>query len=303
MSAPIYTEFKAFENFLDTIDEANLDQYRTEFFDRIDHIADLIDDSDDKNALKDDFFKRCQLIEDSVMHQRTRNKPLGYAGDFKLIDWIYTGRCADEGHGNLFDRLFHSYEAAEAVRNRKSFFIKKCIDLAHSTEQRIDVLDLACGSCRDVVETFEISQNGHNMFFHCVDQEPQAIAYARQLLEELPHSDHVQLDEANVFKIKSDRQYDLIWSAGLFDYLDRRTIVLLLKRVWRHLKDGGRIIFGNFGPYNPTRKGMELIGQWYLIHRSAQELVEIVRETGLPVSDIEVESEPNGVNLFCVITK
>ena len=300
---PITAEFEAFEQFLGTIDEDHLDVYKEEFFNRIDGIAERIEQSENAEALKEEFFQRCQKIDGSIMHQRTRVKPLGYAGDFQLIDWIYTGACAPEGPGQLFDRMFHSYEAAEAVRNRKSYFVEKCIDLAHSTDQRVDVLDLACGSCRDVLEAFEVSQNGHNMFFHCVDQEPRAIHYAQRLIADLDHHDHVQLDVANVFKISTDRQYDMIWSAGLFDYLDHRTIVLLLKRVWRHLKDGGRIVFGNFGPNNPTRKGMELVGKWFLIHRSAQELVEIVRETGLPVREIEVESEPNGINLFCVITK
>jgi len=303
MSGPIAVEFEAFEHFLGTIDEANLDRYRIEFFDRIDHISELINESDDSDALKAEFFKRCHLIDGSIMHQRTRNKPLGYAGDFQLIDWIYTGETAPDGPGQLFDRMYHTYEAAEAVRNRKRYFIDKCMDLAHSTDRRIDVLDLACGSCRDVYEAFEVSQNGHNMYFHCVDQEPKAIDYAEKLIGRLEHHDHVQLDVANVFKIKTDRQYDMIWSAGLFDYLDRRTIVVLLKRVWKHLKEGGRIVFGNFGPENPTRNGMELVGQWNLIHRSAQELVEIVRETKLPVREIDVEAEPNGVNLFCVITK
>jgi SAM-dependent methyltransferase len=103
--------------------------------------------------------------------------------------------------------------------------------------------------------------------------------------------------------MNNSKKYDLIWSAGLFDYLDDRIAALLLKKVWRNLKDGGQIIFGNFGPDNPTRNGMELVVRWYLIHRTAEDLVKLVRMSGVPFSEVSIESEPLGVNLFCVIKK
>ena len=141
------------------------------------------------------------------------------------------------------------------------------------------------------------------MHFHCVDHEPRAMEYAENILSKTSMRKNVHLDTCNVFKIKTDKKYDLIWSAGLFDYLEDRVAVLLLKRMWKLLKEGGQIIFGNFSPENPTRKGMELIGKWYLIHRTANELIRLVRSSKLPFHELEVESEVLGINLFCVITK
>ena len=303
MTDRIHREFDRFTDFISNVDVSDLKAYKELFFQKIDGIAKLLEKSSNRKELEDEFFRRCAIIDSSLMHQRTRHKPLGYAGDYQLIDWIYTGKTADNGKGRLFDLMYHTYEASEAVRNRKTYFVKKCLELAHEKKDRFDVLDMGCGSCRDVLEVFETTTNGKNMHFHCVDHEPEAIRHAQTLLAHTAVKDNVRLDTANIFHLKTDHQYDLIWSSGLFDYLDDRVAALLLKKVWRNLKVGGRIIFGNFSPKNPTRNGMELVGKWYLIHRTAEELIALCRRARIPFRGIDVESENLGINLFCIILK
>ena len=299
----IQREFEDFVEFLSEIDESNLSLYKKEFFLKIDHIAAVIEKAPNREELEDQFFKLCRELDSSIMHHRTREKPLGYAGDYLLIDWIYTKQTAPSGRGKLFDLLFHNYEAARSVRNRKQYFLKKCTELSQQRKSEVDILDLGCGSCRDVLEIFQTSKNGENLYFHCVDNEPEAIKYATKLLSHTKAQNNVRLECANVFSIKTPQKYDLIWSAGLFDYLDDRLASILLKKAWRYLKDGGKIIFGNFSPRNPTRKGMELVGKWYLIHRTADDLISLCKKAEIPFSEIEIESEPLGINLFCVIRK
>ena len=89
----------------------------------------------------------------------------------------------------------------------------------------------------------------------------------------------------------------------MFDYLDDRVAALLLKKVWRYLKDDGQIIFGNFSPNNPTKHGMDFLVKWHLIHRSVDDLISLCKAARIPYSEVEVESEPLGVNLFCIIKK
>jgi len=300
----IQTDFNNFKKLLSNINNTNnLSVYKNDFFNIINTIAEKINHSSDKEHLKEEFFNICSTIDSSIMHQRTREKPCGYAGDYLLIDWIYTKKTATNGAGKLFDELFHSYEAAESVRNRKEYFKKKCKEMYQELNRDIDILDLGCGSCRDVKEIYESLNNGHNINFHCVDSDPRAVTYARKVLNGKIDKYNIDIDVANVFRLKTNRKYDLIWSAGLFDYLEKRIVILLLKKIWRYLKDNGRIIFGNFSPINPTKNGMELVGKWYLIHRTASELIKICRETGLPISELEVESESSGINLFCVLKK
>jgi len=51
------------------------------------------------------------------------------------------------------------------------------------------------------------------------------------------------------------------------------------------------------------RERMELVGEWFLIHRTAEQLLDICQNSGLDYSKIEIESEPQGINLFCTIQK
>ncbi|MBN1780963.1 class I SAM-dependent methyltransferase [bacterium] len=252
-------------------------------------------------GMKESLFSFCEVFDEGIMHRRTRRKPLGYAGDYLTIDYIYTEKTDTHPRGRHFDRLFHQYEASEAVRNRKRYFIQKCRALARNSESGQDVLSVASGSCRDVSEAHLMSRHSPLLHFHCVDQEPDAVAYARHLMRGTPTEYQSTLECANIFRWKSPRRYDLIWCAGLFDYLNDRAAVFLIRKLYAMLKPGGQLIFGNFSPKNPTRMGMELGSQWVLIHRDAHELIGLCLQAEIGFSKIQVESEPLGINLFCNI--
>ena len=303
MSNLLQEAFLQFSEFLSDIDSDHIDSYKNDFFNRIEKISELINEQPDPESARDEFFRVCRNIERSPLHRRTRKKPLGYPGDYLLIDWIYTREVKGKGSGKLFDRMFHLYEAAIAVRNRKDYFINKCRELADSNVNQIDILDIGCGSCRDIVDAHTVCDNGTRFYYHCVDHEKEAIKYAGKLLKNAKISDRVRLDCSNAFQLRTKKQYDLIWSAGLFDYLSNRSAKLLIRKLWKNLKPGGQLIFGNFSPTNPTKTGMELIGKWYLIHRSSHELLKLCEEAGIAYQTLRVESEPMGVNLFCTLTK
>ena len=301
--AHIRSALNDFTQFLTRPSKLSVTKYRNELYRRIDLITKMIEEDPDRDRWEAEFYGLFDQFDISPIHRRARMKPLGYAGDFLLIDWIYTGKTAPSGPEKKLDQVFQSYEAAEAVRNRKKFFIQKCLKLIKEKNERVDILNLGCGPCRDVLETYQASENGSNLHFHCVDQEPKAIEYAKKLLNHNHVQNNIQLDCNNIFHLKTTHKYDLIWIAGLFDYLEDRTARLLLKKIWRYLKKDGQIIFGNFSPKNPTRKGMEIGCRWYLIHRTAQDLTKLVTDTRIPFREIEITSEPLGINLFCMIRK
>ncbi|MBN1894379.1 class I SAM-dependent methyltransferase [bacterium] len=303
MDAKIQKAFERFSQTLSKIGQSDLNSIKKEIFGQIDEITDLIDRAPDPALCREEFFRMCGLFDQSLMHRRTRSKPLGYAGDYLVIDWIYTQKTADSGLAKKIDELFHSYEAAQAVRNRKDYFIRLCAGMAQSEESRVDVLDLGCGSCRDVVEAFSVCNNGIQFHFHCVDHEPEAIEYARRLIKGTAAESRINLDCRNVFRFQTSKQYDLIWSAGICDYISDRAVSLLIKKCWRFLKKGGLFVFGNFGPDNPTRRGMELVSKWTLLHRTSADLIAICGDAGVDYASVEVDSEPLGINLFCKIKK
>jgi extracellular factor (EF) 3-hydroxypalmitic acid methyl ester biosynthesis protein len=223
-------------------------------------------------------------------------KPHGYHGDFEIIERFYTGHVSREPHLTRWDSWIQSLEATRAVRNRKEFFKRLVADLPSGKRARI--LSVGSGPCCDIREALDLTAGQHEVV--CVDLDQRAIDYARSVLS--GHADRVQFIQKNVLRMDFVGEFDLVWSAGLFDYLEDRLFVAALKRMYRAARAGGRIVIGNFSLQNPSRSAMEW-GNWRLIYRSADELLKLVRQADLQAATVEVEAEPLGVNLFVSILK
>ncbi|MFC5454886.1 class I SAM-dependent methyltransferase [Prosthecobacter fluviatilis] len=238
---------------------------------------------------------------EGTMQARALGKKYGYSGDFEIIEAIYTLQIAQEPHLRRWDLYFHSQAAPNAVRNRKAYFHQ----LLHShsagrTKVPLNVLNVASGPARDVRE-WVLDNPECEVFFDCVDAEIHAIERAKKLCA--PFGKRVEFYHRNVLRFLPARGYELVWSAGLFDYLTDRTFVFLLKALMAVTKRGGEVVVGNFSDYNPSRDYMELLGDWVLHHRTRDHLRALALEAGAAADSIEVMWEPEGVNLFLHIRR
>ncbi len=125
--------------------------------------------------------------------------------------------------------------------------------------------------------------------------DENAIEYGKKLCA--ANSDQVNFQRANALKWRPTRSYDLIWSAGLFDYLDDRLFLVMARRLTECLKPAGRLVLGNFSPSNPTRDYMEF-GEWFLNYRTKAELMDLAYQLDVQGVEIWVEEEPREINLF-----
>lgn len=132
--------------------------------------------------------------------------------------------------------------------------------------------------------------------FDCVDLDAKAVRFAESLCA--GYADAIRFFHGNALTFKPTRHYGLVWSSGLFDYLEDRLFVRLLRRLLRFTEPGGEVVVGNFGDYNPTRNYMELLGGWRLIHRSREHLHALAAEAGASPENVSIGTEPEGVNLF-----
>ena len=224
-------------------------------------------------------------------------KPHGYAGDFEIIDRIYTKWISPKEHLKKWDEFFHWQKAPQAVRNRKDYFKEMLRKLDDSEYATPTVLNVGSGPCRDIFE-YKCDHSSTTISFDCLDMDPNAIKYSKKLLNGANVTHYCQ--HANRFQ--TDRRYELIWSAGLFDYLDNKKFVALLRSLWNMVALNGKLIIGNFSPVNPSRDYMEF-GEWNLFHRDAGELFELTRDAGVSHKSIEIDSEASGVNLFLQLSK
>lgn len=73
---------------------------------------------------------------------------------------------------------------------------------------------------------------------------------------------------------------DLIYSAGLFDYLDDRLALRLIETRLSSLKPDGRLFIANFMPDYKHIGFMEAIMEWTRVSRNEEQLLAIINTAG-----------------------
>ncbi|MEN8229670.1 MAG: class I SAM-dependent methyltransferase [Bacteroidota bacterium] len=222
-------------------------------------------------------------------------KPFGYPGDFSLIHNIYQEYVNPDQKYRNWDRFFQDQAGAHAVRNRKNYFLKRCAEIEKRDHQTKRVLILGSGPATDVNEYLKNNPDS-TISFDLVDFDQNAIDFA--MSQNAQFKDSIDYFKINVLRFKPFHWYDLIWSAGLFDYFKDKHFVYMIHKYYKYLNEGGEFIIGNFSNSNPTRRLMEVLSDWYLNHRSKYDLVRMALEAKANVEHVEVEMEELGVNLF-----
>jgi hypothetical protein len=72
----------------------------------------------------------------------------------------------------------------------------------------------------------------------------------------------------------------------------------MISKYYKYLAGGGEFIIGNFSNSNPTKRLMEVLSDWYLVHRSKHDLIRMAIEADAREELVEVDMEELGVNLF-----
>lgn len=256
-----------------------------------------------------DFIEVVHLLDSAgdamsspqTMQGFVRIRPHGYPGDFEVIDRIYQEWHSPNPDLVKWDRFFHSRAAPRAVRNRKKYFLAWLSEQEArlSNHPRLRLLNVGSGPGRDLQEYFVNTPNSR-ILCTSIDNDARAIAHAATVCKSV--SKRVSFRQENALRFRPSESPHLIWSAGLFDYLNDRLFVTLLRRMWRMLAAGGEMVIGNFSPMNSTRGYMEM-GGWVLHHRDRAQLETLALKAGVPWEGINISSEAEGINLFSHLRK
>ncbi len=221
-------------------------------------------------------------------------KPHGYAGDFEIIERIYNRSVTHLDHLRKWDIFWQRNPAAEAVRNRAAL-VNRFIE-----EQRpASLLSVGCGPALDIRDA--ASSNPDLIRIDFLDNDEKAIVRAKtNNAWASDASRKVAFIVKNALRFKPTEPYDLVWCSGLFDYLNDKTFVFLLRRLKDMVATKGKLVVGNFSHDNPSRSYMESVSGWLLIHRSTADLIRLAIEAGFPSNCTQVVADDTGVNLFII---
>lgn len=265
------------------------------------------------------------LLLCSPFIHRTFTKPLGYAGDYEMVNMML--RDPWEGqttYAQIINALLIQAAPAEGHRNRIArlvSYLEQAAARHAGTERDVRILNVGCGPAVEVqrfIRESEISQRCH---FDLVDFNEETLHHARQAIDEAiyesRHRPNVHMIHESIHDLlkrasQSDRrmnastaprargvlqtseEYDLIYCAGLFDYLSDRICKRLLKLFLAGLAPDGLIVTTNVHPSNPIRHFMEHLLEWNLVHRDEAAMRSLVPAR----ATASISPEPTGTNVF-----
>lgn len=251
---------------------------------------------------------------------RTFTKPLGYAGDYEMINMILERPY--EG-GTLFaktlSKLLLETAPAKAHRNRIEILRKLLVRESDRNKERqkpLDILNIGCGPAKEVRDFIHTSKNADLCQITLVDFSKEALNFARlAALEQKTASgseiklkfveksiDELLRDSITVERQKAprDQRYGFVYCAGLFDYFTDSVCRRLISLFYDYLLPGGLLCVTNVHSSNPQQHLMEYLLEWNVFHRTASEFenLAVVVE-----GEKEVYSDSTGVNIFLNIRK
>lgn len=251
---------------------------------------------------------------------RSFQKPLGYAGDYEMVNMML--RDPFEG-SSLFAKVvnfwFIESPPCEAHRNRIKHLVRRMVDETEKAarEKRVlKVLDMACGPAKEVQEFLAHEELSNHAQFELLDFNDETLQYTGKTLEDLKKKHHritsIQMVKKSVNHILKEtfkpstgppeKEYDFIYCAGLFDYLEDRICKKLMDYFYERLAPGGLLLATNVTARNPLINTMESLLEWHLIYRDSLGMAVLKPELA-PEGSCEISVEVTGINVFLEVRK
>jgi extracellular factor (EF) 3-hydroxypalmitic acid methyl ester biosynthesis protein len=208
---------------------------------------------------------------------------------------------------------------AEAHRNRIKHLrhrLDEEVRRVSSAGRRPRILNLGCGPAREVQLFMAENATSDAADFTLLDFNAETLEFAAQSLRRIQaeHGRHTGLE----FEARSVNQllkeamrppagghqggYDLVYCAGLFDYVSDRVCRRLVELFYSWLAPGGLVLVTNVNAAKPFRHSMDYILEWHLICRNRLQMQGLVPDAA-PASAWQISADATGVNLFLEIRK
>jgi len=289
------------------------------FFENFEEVSNRLDS--DFVAAHHVFGKRMihPLLLGSPFVRRTLYKPLGYAGDYEMVNMMFGDPFQGE---SLFAKMINLYALQlppiVAHRNRIQYLTEKLKKESLRVMRKLKdarVFSMGCGPAQEVQRFLAEDELANYTHFTLVDFNEETLDHTVRVLNDLKkrHQRRTQIQtiKRSVYQIIKEfervgeyprsEQYDLIYCAGLFDYLSDQVCRQLVEIFYAMLLPGGLLIVTNVDEH-PAKNQMECFLEWHLIHRSEDKMRKIAPRKAIS-QNISIKRDPTGVNLFMEVRK
>lgn len=244
---------------------------------------------------------------------RTFAKPLGYAGDYEMVNQI----LADPRQGNstyfqIINAFFLKSAVAEAHRNRINILVEylgRAAAVARKEGRQVRILNVGCGPAIEIQRFVEQDPNPESLAFTLLDFSEPTLSYTRECIANVCERTGKKVDVEfvnesvhHLLKRATRRDdgldngvFDFVYCAGLFDYLSDKVCARLLQYFVNRTRPGGSVMVTNVHSSNPQKRVMEHLLEWHLIYRDEAGLEAVLPELR---EGTKLFTDKTGVNIF-----
>jgi extracellular factor (EF) 3-hydroxypalmitic acid methyl ester biosynthesis protein len=249
---------------------------------------------------------------------RTYQKPLGYAGDYEMVNMII--RDPHEG-SSLFAKTvnlwFWNQAPAAAHRNRIIYLTERIEEETRRMSRQgklAQIFNLGCGPAGEIQRFLIQNDLCERVKFTLLDFNDETLMHTGKVLEDIKmkhrRNTSIQFVKKSVHQILKETmrpvgeqpKYDLVYCAGLFDYLSDRICKRLMNIFYEMLAPGGLLVATNVDASNPNRQTMEYVLEWHLTYRNMKQL-ESLNPDNAPPGSFSVKADNTGVNIYIEVRK
>ena len=256
------------------------------------------------------------LVKDCSFITHARTWPAGYAGDYRILDDMYTYLHRKEIDPentpmDFWTSYIQSCTLVRAVRCRMRRLRELLTARVETEPTEGNWLNVACGPCRELLDV--PARKNTTAKIYCLDQDPASLTYAMELLGrgDCPNAASVEFVEGNALRLvdpkKTHTTYGpltTIYSAGLFDYLSTSSVTKLIHGLYDALAPGGLLIMPFKDKDRYDTFDYHWLMEWhFFLQRSQAEFAQIIQNAGIPDDKWTVERDESGVILFFIAHK
>jgi extracellular factor (EF) 3-hydroxypalmitic acid methyl ester biosynthesis protein len=176
------------------------------------------------------------------------------------------------------------------VRERRRFLAAQ-IDEHCGRNPEAHILSAACGHLREL-ELSQAIESGVFGRFVGLDQDLETLDAVRRTWGPRGVEAMAASVTAFLFNPLPTLQFDFVYSAGLYDYLEPAVAQLVTQKLIDMVRPGGRLLIGNYTWDTEDAGYMEAFMGWRLLYRDAKTMMQLA--TDRRIADASIVPDTTG---------